>query len=186
MTRPRTRLRRLIGRLGPEAYEAAREYAWRTAAATGRGGGRDEDPADEPAISGLHELAGMISHDEALSDRQRVGLAIFLYREMPSYAVLMHARHVYEDFGPEARAAFWAAYRALLDEEDDRLAAPVAYSLRCGYLDDDATADEAWAALTEPGALGRRGTERLLELRRALEEWRPLPGAPPGGRGRRK
>jgi hypothetical protein len=155
VTRPRTRLRRLIGRLGPEAYEAARVHAWQSAAATGTGAGRE--PADEV----LHELAGLIA-DVGLSDRQRVGLFVFLYREMPSYVVLMYTGHVYPDLGPEARAAFWAAYRALLEEDDDRLAAPVAYSLWCNYFEDDATVDEAWGVLTEP-PLGRRATERLLE-----------------------
>jgi hypothetical protein len=162
MTRPRTRLRRLIGRLGRDAFDAAQAYAWRTAADTGRAGSRDDDPADEPAISVLHELAGVIG-DDALSDRQRVGLCLFLYRQMPAYTVLMYASGVYPELGAEARAELWAAFRALLDEPDERLAAPAAYSLWCNYLEDEARVDQAWAALTEP-ALGRRATERLLDV----------------------
>jgi hypothetical protein len=162
MTRPRTRLRRLIGRLGRDAFDAAQAYAWRTAAGTGRAGRPDDDPADEPAISVLHELAGVIG-DDGLSDRQRVGLCLFLYRQMPSYTVLMYTSGVYSELGDEARSELWAAFRTLLDEPDDRLAAPLAYSLWCNYFEDEARVEEAWAALTEP-ALGRQATERLLDV----------------------
>ena len=56
MTRPWTRLRRLIGRVGPDAFEAAKEHAWRTAAGPGRRAlpGTHED---EAASSVLHDVA---------------------------------------------------------------------------------------------------------------------------------
>jgi hypothetical protein len=163
VTRPRTRLRRLIGRVGPEAYEAAVEHAWRTAAGTGRGeGARPRSAEDRVAAAVIHELAEAAAYSWPISGAERVALLVALYRQLPSYAVLMHAGHAYRDLEPEARPAFWAAYRALLDDPDDRLADPVAYSLWCDYFEAPDDVEVAWTALTGDPGLGRRGTERLL------------------------
>ena len=80
---------------------------------------------------------------------------------MPSYAVLMYGCRAYRRLGPLGRDAFWAAYRSLLAQEDDRLAAPVAYSLWVDYFEDSETVAEAWGGLTSAD-LGPRGLERLL------------------------
>jgi hypothetical protein len=163
VTRPRTRLRRLIGRVGPEAYAAAVEHAWRTAAGTGRRQtARPWSVEDEVASSVIHDLAEAAAHSWSIAGSERVALLLALYRDVPSYAVLTHAGDAYRDLEPDARAAFWAAYRALLDDPDDRLADPVAYSLWCDYFEAPEYVEAAWTALTGDPGLGRRGTERLL------------------------
>jgi hypothetical protein len=79
VTRPRTRLRRLIGRVGPDAYEAARELAWRTAAGTGRRPA-PRRPQDEVAAAVAHEVAEAAAYSWDVADSERVALLIALYR----------------------------------------------------------------------------------------------------------
>ena len=106
MTRPRTLLRRLIGRVGSTNWEAARAYAWRTAARTGRHGGTETtwNAEDEALNQVLHDVADAAAYNWSLDGRRRVGLLFALYREAPSYAILMYAGHAYRDLDDDGRA----------------------------------------------------------------------------------
>lgn len=87
-------------------------------------------------------------------------LGFALYRAMPCYAVLM-----YVGFEPHD-VAFWTAVRSLLDDPDDRLAAPMAYWLWCGPFEGPEVRD-AWRQVVE-------GAPRL-RLRRVLSVSGPVP-----------
>jgi hypothetical protein len=96
-------------------------------------------------------------------EQERLALAMALYRDLPSYAVLMYGTSAYREFSGETRTAFWVAYRVLLADPDARLADPIAYSLWCDYFEDPKTVHEAWCGV-DPSTLPRRGLERLLDV----------------------
>lgn len=160
-------LRELVERVDAAQYAAAREHAWRTAAGTGGLRPVSADVADGVGAEALGAVAfDLADHTwtaPGLSDLERLALALALYRDLPSYAVLMWGTSAYRGFGREARTAFWASYRELLCDADDRLADPVAYSLWCDYFEDARTVDEAWRGL-DPDTLPDRGLERLLDM----------------------
>jgi hypothetical protein len=136
----------LAAHVGAELFERTCATAWATALTTGRGLHPTPWPDDEADVP--HELSDLIDGDAALGFR--------LYRAMPCYAVLM-----YVGFEPQDDA-FWAEVRSLLDDPDDRLAAPMQYWLWCGPLESDAEAGDCWREITKnPTALRRR---RLREI----------------------
>jgi hypothetical protein len=156
-----------MAHVGADRYAAAREQAWRTAA----GRGRSPHPRTLPARDAGAELLGSVVYDLAeltwyareRPEPMRLALALALYRELPSYTVLMWGTAAYRECGTQTRQAFWAAYRALLGDPDDRLADPVGYSLWCDDFEDSDTVQEVWEGL-EPRTLPARGPERLLEV----------------------
>jgi hypothetical protein len=160
-------LRRLIAHVGTERYAAAREHAWRSAAGTGKA----REPGPAPARAAGESALGAVVHDlvdltwdaTERPEQERLALALALYRDLPSYDVLMYGTWAYREFTGETWTAFWAAYRALLADPDARLAAPVAYSLWCDYFEDPETVHDAWQGV-DPGTLPRRGLGRLLEV----------------------
>jgi hypothetical protein len=138
--------------IGTDLFRRACDIAWATAAETGRGRGT-RWPTELADVT--HELSDLIDGDGVL------GFA--LYRAMPCYAVLMQV-----GFEPHDEA-FWAEMRSLLDDTDDRLAAPAAYWLWCGPLESAAEVATAWREVTAQ-ASDRR-------LRRALDISGPVPWA---------
>ena len=158
-------LRDVMAVVGAERYEQAREWAWATAAGTGRTGADDPDaqwPSD--VVDVPHDLPDAVWEEGAAAWSERVALVFALYRDMPCYATLMYTRHYFREWDDAARRLFWHEYRALLSDDDDRLADPVAYSLWCDYFEDPATVGEAWRELAAPGALTDVGLRRLLEV----------------------
>jgi len=160
-------LRPLIERVGASRYAAARERAWRAAAGTGRGtaaqtaAARDAD--DDLLASVASDLADWTWYASGRPEVERLALGLALYRHLPSYAVLMYSTGAYREFSGEIRARFWSAFRALLADADDRLAAPVAYALWCDYFEDAATVQDAWRGIN-PATLAGRPLERLLDV----------------------
>jgi hypothetical protein len=157
----------LLEQVGAERYAAAREQAWRTAAGTGRSQGPRSIPAfaagDEQLGAVVSELADVTWYAHDRPDPERLGLSLALYREMPSYAVLMYGTGPYREFDGETRKRFWEAYRALLADADDRLADPISYSLWCDYFEDAEIVQDAWNGIN-PDTLAPRGLRRLLEV----------------------
>jgi hypothetical protein len=141
--------------VGEELFRRTCERAWATADATGRGPSEGW-PADEADLP--HILADFLIGDAAL------GLA--LYRVMPCYAVLMYVGHEPHD------DAFWREMVRILDDPDDRLAAPATYWLWRGPFEDTEHAGRLWERLTE-GAGDRR-------LRRLLSCSGPVPWSAKG------
>jgi hypothetical protein len=74
----------------------------------------------------VYDLVDLTWDANERPEPERLALALALYRDLPSYAVLMYGTSAYRQFTGETRAAFWAAYRALLADPDDRLADPIA------------------------------------------------------------
>lgn len=105
----------LEAEVGPDLFRRTCERAWATALTTGRGR-QDPWPADEADVP--HTIADYFAGD--------AGAGFQVYRQMPCYGVLM-----YVGFEPHD-AAFWREITVLLDDPDDRLAAPVQYWLWCG------------------------------------------------------
>ncbi len=150
------RLEELIAREGRDRYRQACAWAWRTAAGTGHG-----EPHGWP--DGLDDLPHALAdawYDDAVPLPERVDAAIRLYREMPCYANTIGFKHFYEDLAAPERERLWAEYRDALDDEDDRRADPVAYSLWVDFFEDQGTVEDAWREMTvEPH--GKR-LERVL------------------------
>lgn len=160
-----TEMREPIASVGEELFRQASEWAWATAAGTGRS--REEDPnARWPSdvLDVPHDLSDPIWDEGEESWIERMALAFQLYREMPCYATLMYMRHYFFEWDDGARRRFWDEYRSLLSDDDDRLADPVAYSLWCDYFEDPASVEEAWAAVASPGAVSERALRRVLEV----------------------
>lgn len=135
----------LEAEVGPDLFRRTCERAWATALTTGRGR-QDDWPADEADVP--HTISDYFSGDAAFGFQ--------VYRRMPCYGVLM-----YVGFEPHDDA-FWSEIGALLDEPDDRLAAPVQYWLWCGPLEEAKVSGPLFARLIV-NASDRR-VRRLLEV----------------------
>jgi hypothetical protein len=137
----------LEAEVGPDLFRRTCERAWATALTTGRGFGRDNEwPDDEADVP--HTNADYFAGDAAFGFQ--------VYRKMPCYGVLM-----YVGFEPHDDA-FWSEIRALLDDSDDRLAAPVQYWLWCGPFEEAKVSGPLFASLST-NASDRR-VRRLLEV----------------------
>lgn len=152
----------LVARVGAERYAGACEWAWRTAARTGRCGVGRSWPTSLEEVP--HEFAdAWWDADASLSERLEAGLA--LYREMPCYANTVPLHGFYHEFSAGDRDRLWDAYRAALAHPDDRLADPVSYSLWVDFFEDPATVEEAWQETTRPGGEGwERRVSRVLDV----------------------
>lgn len=141
----------MVDRIGSDRLVAACGWAWQTAAGTG---GREvvRWPGDLGEVP--HEISDLWD-DPQLTPDKRLTSVLDVYRLMPCYAVLMGVKGAFGELGPDERQALWATYAGLLDQDDDRLAAPVAYSLWVDFFEDPATVRDAWPAMTEDAA-GRR------------------------------
>jgi hypothetical protein len=82
---------------------------------------------------------------------------------MPSYANLMYVSMLFPKFETDVQTRFWDAYRAFLDDPDDRLAIPAAYSLWVDYFEDPERAAQAWHEMSRP-QLSERTLERLVPV----------------------
>lgn len=158
-----TRLHELVEAVGEDRFARACEWAWATAAGTGRSSTYDADSKWPTEVTDVpHELEDLVWDQGSWTER--LELAFALYREMPCYATLMYMRHHFSEWDDEAMKRFWDEYRSLLSQDDDRLADPVSYSLWCNYFEDPASVEAAWSALTPPGPLFERGMQRVLEV----------------------
>lgn len=129
----------IIQTVGDERYKAA-SSEFRQLAASPDFGSRD-------AIQGPdlpHELSDYI-WDAELPPADKIALFFEIYDDLPSYGMLMYAKHHYGEWSMSERAQWWRAFR-------ERLQGPVAaallYSLWCDFFEDEGTAGEAWQALT--------------------------------------
>jgi hypothetical protein len=155
----------LITAVGEDRFRRACDWAWATAAGTGRPREPEDDhEAPEDVDYVPHDLEDLIWWQGEASSLARIDLAFELYRAMPGYGNLMYVRHHFFEWDDHAKKRFWDEYRTLLSDDDDRLADPVAYSLWCDYFEDSRTVEEAWEALATPGALSEPGMERLLRV----------------------
>jgi hypothetical protein len=151
--------------VGVESYRLASEWAHRTATSEGAHAWPDE--AADP-----HELSAIVwDHWDGASLRERLELALALYRDIPCYANLMYVNDKFHRFGEDERRLLWEEYRALLAQPDDALAAPVTYSLAVDYYEDGSVADEAWAETTSFEPPYERRLERVLTMASAQAPW---------------
>jgi hypothetical protein len=153
----------LVREVGEERYAAACEWAWRTAARTGRCG------VDRSWPSSLTEVPHEFSDawwDGATPLSERLEMALRLYREMPCYANTVELKRFYADFGADEKERLWDAWRAALQSDDDRLADPVSYALWVDFFEDRATVGEAWRATTRRDGAGtwERRLARVLDV----------------------
>lgn len=157
----------LVAEVGAERYAGACEWAWRTAARTGRCGGARSWPGSLETVP--HEFSdAWWDADASLGERLDTGLA--LYREMPCYANTVALHGFYREFSADQRRRLWDAYRAALEDPDDRLADPVSYSLWVDFFEDAATVEEAWQETTRGG-----GERWELRITRVLDVAGPVP-----------
>jgi len=151
----------LIAYVGAEKFEAACRCAWTVA--------RSDWPEDLSMVP--HDLADPLWFPRgAVEDgrvEKRLVLALTLYRRMPCYANLMYPISFVEGVAcPQVRKRFWSAYRELLEQPDDRLAGPVAYTLHVDYFEGYSILGEVWSEMTrlpEPTERRRRSLRAKLD-----------------------
>lgn len=159
----------LVAEVGPQRYAGACEWAWQTAARTGRCGGARSWPG---SLEGVPQEFGDAWWSDAASLGERLDMGLRLYREMPCYANTVALHGFYREFGAAERRRLWDAYRAALDAEDDRLADPISYSLWVDFFEDPATVEQAWRETS------RRDVDPWeRRLARVLEIAGPVPWA---------
>lgn len=160
---------RVVDTVGQERFDQACVWAWRTAAEAGRPGA----PAWPDTLSDLpREITTLLFVDPPegfvdVDDLTRQGVVFACYRRMPCLGLLEVLPAVRTE---PVLASYWDQVRALLDEEDDRFAAPVAEHLRSGHFGAGGeVAADAWAEVT-------RGIGRSRHrLRRVLDASGPVP-----------
>jgi hypothetical protein len=145
----------LEAEVGPDLFRRTCERAWATALTTGRGR-EDPWPADEADVP--HTIADHFDGDAAFGFQ--------VYRTMPCYGVLM-----YVGFEPHDDA-FWSQITALLDDPDDRLAAPVQYWLWCGPFEQAKVSGPLFTRLVSNAS--------DLRVRRLLDVSGPVPWSAKG------
>lgn len=160
-------LGRVVEWVGRARFEQASAWAWRTAEATGRNtSGLDARwPANLADVP--HELSDLLwpQPDDPLDGaddctRQRVLFAA--YRLMPCYPLIMLTPAVRDD---TVLADYASELRALLDDPDPRLAAPIAYHLWSGDFESGGSrAAWAWEAASAGALRSPRRLGRLLEI----------------------
>ena len=159
---PRVLFEELVAQVGAERYARACEWAWRTGARTGRCGGARSFPGSLETVP--HEFTDAWWHgDASLSERLEMGLA--LYREMPCYANTVPFHGFYGEFSGRDKGRLWDAYRAALEDPDDRMADPVSYSLWVDFFEDAETVEQAWQETTRrDGDRWQRRVARVLDV----------------------
>ncbi len=154
---------RVVDAVGREPFDEACVWAWRTAAETGRVGALawPEPVADVP-----HEITEVLFADGRdllgdVDDLTRQAVVFACYRRMPCYVLIMYLPAVRSEV---VLSAYWEQVRVLLDEEDDRFAAPVAYHLAVGDFEvgGEVTA-HAWAEVTRGIGRSRHRLRRVLD-----------------------
>jgi hypothetical protein len=161
---------RLVSAVGAERYAAACAWAWASAAGTGRCGGARSFPG---SLQTVPEEFGTAWWDARVPLSERLEMGLALYREMPCYANTVALHGFYSEFSAEDRGRLWDAFRAALEDPDQRLADPVAYSLWVDFFEDAATVEEAWQQTTA-GTAGERWERRVV---RVLDVAGPAPWA---------
>ena len=156
----------LVSRVGAELFARASEHAWATAERTGRGGReeywRRRAMEDDELFGVRSDLAAAVWYAPE-SPKERVQLAMDLYREMPC-SQLLNLEWYYPDLDEGARELLWGEVRQIISHDDDRLADPMLYELWCGVFEDAVVVRDVWPALARPDDLTSRGIERLLGI----------------------
>lgn len=169
-------LEKVVGWVGRDRFDAAVEWAWRTAEGTGRAESAEDAvptwPDDVREVP--HDVADVLYPDptdesdplRGQDDVTRMRVLLAAYRRMPTYALVMTAPAVRT---PAVLAVWDDALRELLDDPDPRLADPLSYHLWSGDFEEAGEVDRTWAAVTE-------GIEAApLRLVRVLEVAGPVP-----------
>ncbi|MEL6615995.1 MAG: hypothetical protein AAFQ43_09675 [Bacteroidota bacterium] len=163
----------IIERVGPEAFVEAAQRAWAAAATLGYQHAPPSRPDEATRQRDWDTLYDAASAAMTLdgSGHARVVLAFEIYRRAPSYTVLSRIDDVFWTSLPaDGRRAFWDEVRALLSQQDDRLARPVEYMLWCDVFEEPERVEAAWTELTDGDP-----PPRLLE--RVLPNTGPVPYA---------
>lgn len=149
--------------VGRSRYEAACDWARRTAAGTGAS---TEWPVEWPDRLGdvPHDLAHPIWFEDDRPIAERFTWGLRLLREMPCYASAMYASGELDKVTTVERGPWWAGCAELLDSPDPALADPVGYWLWVDVFERPALAVEAWLSLTGPPPIPDIRLRRLLAL----------------------
>lgn len=91
-----------------------------------------------------HDIAGLI-WDSNQTPGEQISLFFELFDDLPSYGMLMYAKHHWPEWESEERAHWWREFTLRLRGD---FHAPLTYSLWCDFFEDSASAAEAWRAVT--------------------------------------
>jgi len=137
----------LVDVVGRESFQAACAEAMSAASGPMN--------ADAP-----HDLSSRLWWDGDEPLRDRLAVAVELYRRMPCYANLMYWR--YSDFDEPTQGRMWGAYRGFLGDSRDAVSGPVEYSLWVDYFEDVTTVERAWREVAGPQEPRRPRLERVV------------------------
>lgn len=157
-------LKRVVAAVGAARFEKSASWAWRTAADAGApecAPWPDEASGVPPQIT-----AGVFPDSEpydllkGADEVTRHAVAFACYRRMPCSALLAPMPAVR---GGLAESLYWDEIRSLLDDQDDRAAAPVVHHLLSGdYTAGGAASRRAWTETTRGIGRARRRMRRVL------------------------
>ena len=153
-----------------ERFEAACERAWRPRIGSNpeaiREAARRAREPDRLDLLGVpHDLSFRLWYDGEESPAERYAVFLELYRRMPNSGNCCYLTDRYDGLTRAERDWFWAEVSSLLDEEDERLAGPIADSLE-DWFQDRRWVQEAWTGVTRLDDPWERRIERVLESSR--------------------
>ena len=90
-----------------------------------------------------HEVSPAV-WDTPLPPIEQIALFFQLYDDLPSYAMLMYATHVYPDFGERSRDLWWSECFKRVSDGGDEVREPILYALWCDYFENPALVEEVW------------------------------------------
>lgn len=152
----------LKARVGRETYEMASRHLRSDVDYEAKRG--DDTQAQDAA----HDIGDLLLYDADISDVDRVRLMFEVYRDLPTYGLLMYGTDRLSELSQEAQDLFWDQFRELLAHPNDALADQVAYTLWCELFEDPSWVGEAWKVLTKEPASD-------LLLQRVLIHSGPVP-----------
>jgi hypothetical protein len=156
----------LIETVGADRFASACDWAWATAAGCGLDGDPEALARDFPGDPSRvpHEIAEHLWFGSDADLGERLHLALDVYDRMPCYATLSYIRHFAAQFEAADLGMVWNSYRRWLEVPDDRLADPVAYSLRKDFFPSREFVAEAWRVLSTLERPRVRRLKRLLSI----------------------
>ncbi|GMV21565.1 MAG: hypothetical protein AMXMBFR57_15140 [Acidimicrobiia bacterium] len=139
---------KIVLSVGETQYWAASREFTKSARDPGYGSAQSQIADTGPTLP--HDIEALI-WDSDLSSDEKIALFFELFDDLPSYGMLMYAKHQWREWTDEERGVWWREFRARLLGE---FPAPLTYSLWCDFFEDSACVTEGWRAVTSGADVG--------------------------------
>ena len=90
-----------------------------------------------------HEVSPAV-WESPLAQIEQIALFFELYDDLPSYAMLMYATHVYPDFDERSREFWWRQCLRRVGDGAYVVREPILYALWCDYFENPAFVEDVW------------------------------------------